>query len=202
MSFDGAVAFALAMIAWSALPGPGLALAVSRAIGGGARAGFAVIAGLAIADVLFLGVALLGLFAVAAALGPAFEIVKWSGAAFLIWQGLLLLLRDAPETPPSRAASAVYRDVAMGVLTTLGNPKAILFFGALLPTLVEIEQARFGDFLLLSAIVVGASSLVYGPFVLAAHRGRRLLGSPRSARRVRRASGACLIGSGILIASR
>ena len=87
MTFEQIIAFAAGMAFWTALPGPGLALVVSRALGAGRRAGFAVITGLVLADVVFLGIAFVGLLAIAAAMGPMFLIVKYAGAAYLIWRG-------------------------------------------------------------------------------------------------------------------
>jgi threonine/homoserine/homoserine lactone efflux protein len=86
------VASAAGMILWTALPGPGLAIVVSRAFGSGRKAGFAVITGLVLADILFLGIAFIGLLAIAAAMGPAFQIVKYAGAAYLIWRVYRLIV--------------------------------------------------------------------------------------------------------------
>ncbi|MEC8369699.1 MAG: LysE family transporter, partial [Pseudomonadota bacterium] len=80
------------MAFWTVLPGPGLALVVSRALGAGRRAGFAVITGLVLAVVVFLGIAFVGLLAIAAAMGPMFLVVKYVGAAYLIWRGYRLVV--------------------------------------------------------------------------------------------------------------
>ena len=87
MTIEYAVAFAIAMFLWTTLPGPGLAVVVSRALGSGPRAGFAVITGLVIADLIFLGIAFIGLLAIATTMGPMFQVVKYAGAAYLIWRG-------------------------------------------------------------------------------------------------------------------
>ena len=92
MTLEYIVASAAGMILWTALPGPGLAIVVSRAFGSGRKVGFAVITGLVLGDILFLGIAFNGLLAIAAAMGPAFQIVKYAGAAYLIWRAYRLIV--------------------------------------------------------------------------------------------------------------
>ena len=70
MTLETAVAFAIAMFVWATLPGPGLAVVVSRALGSGRKAGFAVVTGLVIADFIFLGIAFIGLLAIAKTMVP------------------------------------------------------------------------------------------------------------------------------------
>ncbi len=203
MTPESAVAFAVAMLLWAALPGPGLAAVVSRALVSGLRAGFAVIAGLVAADFIFLGVAVLGLSVIATAMGPMFQVVKYAGGAYLVWRGYrIFVAAGAPPAAEAEAGSAIWRDSGLGLLITLGNPKAILFFGALLPAFVDMTAVGFGDFLVLAGIVAGASCLVYGGYMALADRARRLLSSAKAFRRLRQASGAVLIGSGIAVATR
>ena len=87
MTLAQLAAFALAIFLWALLPGPGLVAVLSRALGSGVRAGLFVIVGLLLADVVFLAIAVAGLSALAAVLGPLFQVVKYLGAAYLIWQG-------------------------------------------------------------------------------------------------------------------
>lgn len=203
MTIEYAAAFAVAMFLWTLLPGPGLAIVVSRALGSGPRAGFAVITGLVIADLIFLGIAFVGLLAIATVMGPMFQVVKYAGAAYLIWRGYRALVgADDPAVVQAEAGGALLRDVGLGLLATLGNPKAILFFGAILPTFVDMTRVGVVDFLLLAGIVAGISYLVYGGFIVLADRARRLLAATNAAKRLRQATGMLLIGSGIVVATR
>ena len=203
MLFADLIVFAVSMFLWTLLPGPGLAIVVSRTLGGGAGAGFAVITGLALADAIFLSVAFVGLLAIATTMGPLFEIVKYAGAAYLIWRGYRAITgKEGTVAVQARGSSALWRDIALGLLATLGNPKAILFFGALLPTLINMAKVGVGDFLLLAAIVAGVSFLIYGTAVLLVDRARRLLASAKAMRRLQQVTGTILIGSGVAIATR
>lgn len=203
MTLETLVAFAIAMFVWTTLPGPGLAVVLSRTLGSGPKAGLAVITGLVVADFIFLGIAFIGLLAIAKTMEPLFQIVKYAGAAYLIWRGYRAIV-DAgdPVALAAGASGVLWRDMGFGLLATLGNPKAILFFGAILPTFVDVTSAAIIDFLILAGIVTGVSYLVYGVCIVLANRTRRLIASTKAVRRLRQATGTILIGSGIAVAAR
>ena len=203
MTLEHIVASAAGMILWTALPGPGLAIVVSRALGSGRKAGFAVITGLVLADILFLGIAFIGLLAIAAAMGPAFQIVKYAGAAYLIWRGYrLIVATDSAVAVKTEQHGHLWEDVGLGLLATLGNPKSILFFGSLMPTLIDMTVVAAVDFWVLAGIVAGVSFIIYGCCVLLADRTRHLLVSARAAKCLRKVTGSIFIGSGVVVATR
>lgn len=203
MTFGYMSAFALAMFLWAAMPGPGLAVVVSRALMSGRKAGFAVIAGLIAADLIFMVVAVIGLMAFAETMGPMFLIVKYAGAGYLIWRGYRLLVdREKPTRVATEANGSALRDVGLGLVVTLGNPKSILFFGALLPAFVDMTTISFTDFLVLAVLVTCVSFFVYGGYMMLADRARGLMSSAKAVKRLKQATGTLLVGSGILVATR
>lgn len=203
MAIESAIAFAIGMFFLALSPGPGLATIISRSLASGPVSGLAVTAGLVIADFIFIGIAMAGLTAIAATLGPLFQIVKYAGAAYLLWLGYRAFRNaGAPLVVKPRRGNGLLRDIALGILVTLGNPKAILFYGALLPTFLDMSRIRFGDFLVLCAIVVAISYLVYGAYILLAERSRRLLSSTAASRLLSRLTGTVLVGAGIAVATR
>ena len=203
MTLEYVVAFAVGMLLWTALPGPGLAVVVSRTLGAGPKAGYAVVTGLVIADLIFLGIAFIGLLAIANTMGPMFQAVKYVGAAYLIWRGYRVIVGAEVEMAVQAGGSgALWQDISLGILTTLGNPKAILFFGAILPTFIDMTAVAAADFLILAGIVAGVSYVVYGCCIVLADRTRHLMASAKATRRLRKFTGTVLIGSGIVIATR
>lgn len=203
MTLEHIAAFAVGMLLWTALPGPGLAIVVSRALGAGRKAGFAVIAGLVLADIVFLGIAFIGLLAIAAAMGPMFQVVKYAGAAYLIWRGFkLIVATEGSEAVEAEQHGTMWQDVGLGLLATLGNPKAILFFGALMPTLIDMTVVGAVDFLVMAGIVAGVSFVIYGCCVILADRTRHLVASPRAAKWLRKVTGSVFIGAGAAVATR
>lgn len=203
MTFESAIAFAIGMFFLALSPGPGLATIISRALASGPLAGFAVTGGLVLGDFVFMAVAMVGMTAIAAALGPLFQVLKYAGAGYLIWLGLAVLRGAAkPITVAPRPGQGVLKDIGLGLLVTLGNPKPILFYSALLPTFLDMTRIHAGDFLVLAGIVVAISYAVYGGYILIAERSRRLLSSTTASRLFKRTTGTLLIGSGIAVAVR
>jgi threonine/homoserine/homoserine lactone efflux protein len=203
MTAEMILAFAVAFFLLAASPGPGLVAILSRALGGGFASGLAVTAGLVVGDAVFLGVAMIGLSAIATTMGPLFQVVKYAGAAYLIWLGVQgLRSAGTPFTVAARPSSALWRVVGLGLAVTLGNPKPILFYGALLPTFLDLTRAGFSDFVILMSVVTGVSAIVYSAYMLLVEQARRVLASSDAARRLNQATGAMLIVSGLVVASR
>ena len=203
MTLESAIAFTIGMFLLALSPGPGLATIISRALASGQLAGLAVTAGLILADFAFMGVAMVGLTAIATTLGPLFQIVKYAGAAYLLWLGYRAFQNSAtPLIVAPKSGKGLVKDIGLGFLVTLGNPKAILFYSALLPTFLDMTRIGFGDYVSLAGIVVVISYLVYGGYIFLAERSRRLLSSTSASRLFNRLTGSVLIGAGVAVAAR
>src|SRR5262245_59661962 len=117
MTVHTAVAFGIAMFFLALSPGPGLATIISRTLASGPLAGLAVTAGLVLADFLFMAVAIVGLTAIAAALGPLFQVVKYAGAAYLFWLGWRAFRGSGkPLMVAPKGGHGLARDVGLGFL--------------------------------------------------------------------------------------
>jgi threonine/homoserine/homoserine lactone efflux protein len=205
MSLGEALILFATMTALAALPSASVALVVTRSATAGLRHGLAVAIGIVLGDLVFVAVALLGLAALADALGGLFMLIKLLGALYLIWLGGTMLfsrssasaVRAAPLT-----ASGLAGSVAAGLLLTLGDLKAILFYASLFPVFVDLDGVGVADVLLIIAITalgVGGVKLLYA---LAAHKLAAVAHGARAGRVSRRGAGALLIGAGgYLIAS-
>jgi len=120
-----------------------------------------------------------------------------------VWLGYKAFRSSAsPLMVKPRSGKGFIKDVGLGFLVTLGNPKAILFYSALLPTFLDMTAIRFADFLVLAGIVVVVSYLVYGGYIFVADRSRRLLASSAASRLFNRLTGSILIGAGVAVAAR
>ncbi len=203
MTYHMTAAFAAAFLVLALSPGPGLAAILSRSLGSGLPAGLAVTTGLVIGDALFLGIAMIGLSAIANTMGPMFQVVKYSGAAYLVWLGIQAIRAAAkPVEIQPRASATLLKDVGLGLVVTLGNPKPILFYGALLPNFLDLSSVTSGDFSILMAVVVAVSFVVYSGYMLVIERARRFLSSTRAVKRLNQATGVLLIGSGLAVAAK
>jgi threonine/homoserine/homoserine lactone efflux protein len=197
------LAFALGMFLLALAPGPGVATVVARSVNAGVLAALAVITGLVIGDIVFMSLALTGLSAAANMFGPAFQVIKYLGALYLIWLGYKALTAQPRElvVEDKRSVSAL-REMALGLVVTLGNPKPILFYGALMPTFLDMNTIRLTDGVVLAVVVAIVSYVVLGGYALVADRSRRLLTSAKAVKRLSQSTGVVMIGAGITVATR
>lgn len=206
LSLSGLLVFASAYALAVATPGPGVAAAVARGLGHGRVHAGAFVAGFLAGDLVWFGVAAAGLTALAQTLGPVFTLVRYAGAAYLLW--LAWRLVTAPVVPLAEGAAADGAgesrwSVFLGSLSlTLGNPKAILFFMALLPSLIDLGALTAGAFAEVAAVMTVLLSAIIGSYVVLASRARGLFRSRRALRLLNRGTGAVMAGAAVAIATR
>lgn len=194
--------FTLAVFLLNATPGVDMLYTVSRTLTGGWRAGVAASLGVGAGCIVHTLGAAFGLAALMAVSAWAFSLVKWAGAAYLVWLGVGMLREawqrrgDGPaaSAPPAAPAplGAVFRQ---GLLTNVLNPKVALFFLAFLPQFIAPDS----EHKTLAFLALGAWSIVQGLLfllVLVAVTAwlRRLGGSPRLARGLNAAGGLLFLG--------
>ena len=204
MSLDALLLFAGALFIAAASPGPGIAALVARVLGRGTAGAAAFTAGLAIGDVVWLGVAVAGLSALAQAFSGVFLVLKYAGAAYLLFLAWKLwtapALRAEDVAPLRRDPS--WRLFLAGLAVTLGNPKVMVFYLALIPNLIDVAAITPLGFAELAAVLLGVLAAVFGFYILLAARARRFLTSPRAVRAVNRTTGAVMAGAAVTVATR
>jgi len=125
------------------VPGPAVLYITSRSIGLGRAAGLVSALGIAVGTLVHVAAATLGLSALLVSSASAFHLVKYAGAAYLIYLGIRTLRRgDATVVDPSRERLSLGRVFGQGVLVNLLNPKTALFFLAFLPQFVDPARGR------------------------------------------------------------
>lgn len=198
-------AFAVALAITVALPGPGIFAVVSCALGRGFKAALALIAGVVIGDLVYFYLAVLGLAALARSMGEFFIIVKFAGAAYLVWIGCKLWRAPVAAAPVPTAGARIgsyQRDLLGGFMVTIGNPKAIAFYAGLLPTFVDLGKLSSADALAMGGIVVLTVGAIPTAYAAAAAGSRRFFHSPARMKLMNRTAGTMLIGSGVTVAVR
>ncbi|HYJ78507.1 MAG TPA: LysE family translocator [Longimicrobiaceae bacterium] len=192
--------FMLTEIVLCLTPGPAVLFIVSQGLRyGGMRALWAN-AGILTANTLYFALSAAGLGAVLLASHDLFLVVKWAGAAYLVYLGGTTFFgrgvgisSDATDGPPTVSGPGL---LARGFVLQAANPKALVFFTALLPQFIRPDHAVGPQ-----VLVLGISSIVAEFPVLAAYgafagRAQHLARRPRFARAANRVSGALLIGAG------
>ena len=134
-------------------PGPDTALTIRSTLAGGRRAGIAIAWGVATGQAFWTLAASAGITALLSASAPAFSALRMVGALYLMWLGsraLWTAWRGAPLPPaeaPAQCALGLGSAFAQGLLSNLGNPKMVAFFGSLLPQFIAPGEASFAPFL-------------------------------------------------------
>jgi leucine efflux protein len=193
-------AFVVAIIVFLAIPGPGN-LALLTATGkGGVRAGMAATMGVIAGDQVLLWLAVAGLSAVLINYPSLYSSVKWAGAAYLIGLGYSLFNAKPGDAPVLDMKPEHY--FRQGLLITVLNPKAIVFYMAFFPLFVDprihLGLITFG----FMAMTIAALTLAYGLVVvlLAHHLAERVRANPLATVMLNKVAGALLIGFGLKLA--
>jgi threonine/homoserine/homoserine lactone efflux protein len=199
MSLSVYSTFLLACIVVVIVPGPTVTLIVANSLRHGRRAGMLNVAGTQLGLVLTVGIVLLGLASLIAAMGAWFIWLRLVGAAYLIWLGCRLLMASgeiaagaAPRTP--RAGFFV-----QGLAVALSNPKTLLFFGAFFPQFMDPNRDFTLQVLIMGATAMAVAAISDSAYALLTARTARLLTAKR-ARLMSQVSGGVLIGGGLWLA--
>ncbi len=204
MQFDLWLTFVAASTALLLIPGPTILLVLSYALSQGRRVAVASAAGVALGDLVAMSASLAGLGALVLTSATLFTILKWVGAAYLVWMGVKLL-RSAPkgglalpDAPGSIPPKAVFRHAA--AVTAL-NPKSIAFFIAFVPQFLRPETPLAPQFAILIATFVTLAAVNALAYALLADRLRRLIARPAALTWMTRGGGVALITMGAVTAT-
>ena len=192
--------FLLAAILIAVSPGPGAAVAMSCGMRYGYAAALRSIFGLESALLIQLAIVAVGLGALLTASALAFDIVKFCGAAYLVWLGIQKW-RTAPQelqdAKPPMSSNALFVE---GLLVNLANPKAIVFIAALTPQFIDPARPQWPQFVIIGVTMCSVDSIVMSGYALLAARLRRWLRNPRAQRVQNRFFGGVFVGAGALLA--
>lgn len=204
MTLAGFVAYSGALAIAAAIPGPGLTALIARALGSGFRSALFMSIGLIIGDLTYLTAVVLGLAVVAQTFATVFLIIKWAGVAYLAYLawGLWSAGISAEKIEAKKSRGGPAASVLSGLTVTLGNPKTMLFYIALTPTLVDLHAVTLADYSILATLTVLVLLVVLIPYLALAARARGLLASPRALKRLNRTAAAFMAGAALAIAGR
>jgi len=203
MDHSRLLVFAAAYLAVLVLPGPGVTALVARVLARGTHGVPAFLAGFVGGALVWFTIAATGLAVLASSFATVFVAIRYAGAAYLLY--LAWKLWTAPALPldaPQASLDDRGRLFLTGLAINLGNPKVIVFFLALLPTVVDLGTLTPLGFIELASIVIAIASTVLTGYALAAARARRLFTSPRTIRLVNRGSGVVMAGAAVTIVTR
>ncbi|MGC2857675.1 LysE family translocator [Novispirillum sp. DQ9] len=208
MPIEMLIAFALALGLAAASPGPGIVGLVAHALRRGLVRSLPFILGMVLGDVVFLGLALSGLAVIAASMGGLFLGLKLVGAAWLVvlgikaWRAPALPITDLAGREEAGTGRRALVRFATGTALILGNPKTMLFYLAVLPTVLDLRAVTLAGAAQATGVAVIVNLGVLLSYAALAARARRMFTSARAVRRLNRAAGTAMVGAGIAVATR
>jgi threonine/homoserine/homoserine lactone efflux protein len=202
MTLESWLAFTAASAVLLLIPGPTVLLVVSYALGQGWRTALPMAVGVALGDFTAMTLSLLGVGALLAASATIFTMLKWIGAAYLIWLGIKLWRAGGSlDAQPRTDRASAARMLAHAWLVTALNPKSITFFVAFLPQFLDPKA----DFLTQMVVfevtfLVLAFANAFG-YALVASRARAVVRNARAISAFNKVGGSLLIGAGVATVS-
>jgi threonine/homoserine/homoserine lactone efflux protein len=198
------VLFGSTLLVAAASPGPSIAALVARVIGRGPDGAVAFAGGLILGDLVWLAVAILGLAVVAQTFQEVFLVIKYVGAGYLVY--LAYRMWTAPVEPLELAADQRREGQARlflgGLALTLGNPKVVAFYLALVPNLIDLARVGLLGYVELASVSIVILTVVFGAYIVAAARARAMFRSPRAMRLLNRAGGTMMAGAAVAVATK
>lgn len=203
MALSGLLVFALALVVAAGSPGPSIAALIARVMTSGLRDVLPFLAAMWLGEALWLGCAVAGLVALAHTFAAVFVALKIAGVAYLLYLAWKMWRAPADvresQLPTQRSP---WRMFGAGLAVTLCNPKIMVFYLALLPTLVDLSHVGTLAWLELTLTMLVVLSAVDLGWALAAARARKLLTSRRAVRIANRASATMMADAAAAIATR
>ena len=200
MALDLYLAYVVACLLLTIIPGPTVTVIIANSLAHGTRAGLLNVAGTQLGLALMMATLIVGLTSVIEAMGWLFDWLRIAGALYLAWLGWKLI--RSPDVLDRRAAAAPAPRggfFLQGVLVLLANPKALLFFGAFIPQFVDMNGDKFTQVMVLGVTFNVIAGLTDALYAVAAGGARRWFSAKR-ARIMSRVSGLFLIGGGVWLA--
>lgn len=204
MTLESAISFFIAILIFAITPGPGVFAVIAHAFVNSARGCVTLTLGIAVSDILYLIAACLGLAAIATHWAEAFMVIRFAGAAYLIYLGWKMwttpLDLNAVNTKTTKTGMAL--NFLQGFLISASNPKVILFYIAFLPTFMDLTTLDQTDIVL--ACLLTFAALMLGTMTIAvfAAKAKYWFRSKRTMRQLNGTAGSMMVGAGVFLAFR
>jgi threonine/homoserine/homoserine lactone efflux protein len=204
MSVDFIFIYTLTVFVATIIPGPSMLLAVTHGMKFGARKTLASALGNVTVTFIQASVSLAGLGTVLLASESVFNLIKWAGAAYLVYVGASMLFSSSPLSSPGingpdNDRSPIRMFIQASVVTA-GNPKAILFFTAIFPQFIVPGSAFIRQYVLLMSILITVAFVCFMIYAISGQKMVSLFAGPSTRIRLNRVIGGTFIGTGIGLA--
>jgi threonine/homoserine/homoserine lactone efflux protein len=199
------LAYMSALMLAAAIPGPGMIALVAHSVRGGAVTGFTMLSGLILGDLIYLSFAVFGLAVVAHSYSGLFTVVSWCASFYLVWLAWQLwnYIPEAINIDKHANKQELTKAWVSGLTITLGNPKTIAFYLAILPLVITLDTVSFETWgLLLVPLTILVLLFIGALFILGALKIRLFLASSKAQSWLFKGAGAIMLAAAISMMSR
>ena len=201
MSYESFFAFCVAAAALALVPGPTVTVIIANSLRYGSRAGLLNVAGTQAGFVIWLGIAAMGLGAAIKLMGTWFDVLRWAGAAYLVWLGIKMLLSKGDLAVAVDRARPHGSFFLQGFVVIISNPKMLVLFGAMIPPFLSKDGNMMQQTLLLGLTFMVIAAVGDTLYALMAGKAGQWLSRSRI-RAIEIVSGVCLTAGGMWMALR
>jgi threonine/homoserine/homoserine lactone efflux protein len=203
MTITSTIALIFAVLIFALIPGPGVMSIIAQSVSRGFKSTALYCLGVVSGDLCYLLMAIFGMGFVAQKLGTGFMILKWAGAAYLVYLGVKSWLAappaaDCSNLPTEKGFGKTY---LAGLCVSLGNPKLIAFYCGFLPGFMDLQALTSGDVVVVACSVIPTVLAVLLVYAWLGDRSRAAIRSPKIWKIANRCAGSVLIGSGVAVAT-
>lgn len=210
MSYETWLAFVITLYTVSIIPGPSMLLALSHGVKYGARATIATCAGNATASAIQATITIAGLGAIIAASASFFLLIKYLGALYLIYLGLMFWRSPALNTADGSsqqsakggtkmATSELINMYKQGFIVAIGNPKAIVFFTALFPQFINLQASNILQQVMIISVTCSCAFICAMAYALGGNQLAKVFQKSSFSKVFNKLTGGCFVGGGIAI---
>lgn len=203
MTITSITALIFAVFIFTAIPGPGVMSIIAQSVSRGFRYAALWTIGILIGDLIYLMMAVFGMSIVARQMGAGFMILKWIGAAYLIYLGVKCWITPPPETDREKLPDnrGLLRTFLAAASLSLSNPKLIAFYCGFLPGFVNLHELSVSGVIMLVFTIISTALAVLLSYAWIGDKGRSVIRSPKVWKTANRCAGSVLIGSGVAVIS-
>lgn len=197
MTLTAFLTYALALGIAGIIPGPGIAALVGRALGAGLYRTLPMLMGIILGDIVYLTFAVGGLAVIATSFASVFFIVKIGGACYLLYLAYLFWVHGIKPTQVKKGTGKRegIATFMAGFAVTMANPKTIIFYIALLPSVIDIASVTLDAYFALAAITALVLFAVLAPYIVLASKARDTFKNEKSLKIMGRSASAILTGT-------
>jgi threonine/homoserine/homoserine lactone efflux protein len=194
---------AIALFLFAITPGPGVFATISKALSSGFKNTVPFIIGIMLGDLILLLLAIYGLSTIAETFNALFLLIRYLGSGYLIWLGIRFLRSSPRNVDIATAKTESCRNLFLGGLSlTLGNPKVIIFYLSFLPAFIRLDTLSTLDVVAVASVASLVLGSVMFSYAYTASSTRKLFKSANAQKKMNKAAGTAMIGTGVLLMSK